>query len=305
MKKESLHIENDACLAQWMSGEISDTELNNFVSEEDARAYFDLREGLHIFEALEQPLERSFTAVQNRIRTKESAKVRKLYLRWAASVAAVAIVFFGLFSMLNQGNTVIHTSIAEQKIITLLDGSEVIVNAKSELSFNKKTWEARREVHLTGEAYFKVKKGSTFSVITENGTIDVLGTQFNVNSNQDYFEVNCYEGRVEVSNLEKNYILNPGKAFRRINGNDQEQWNFGNTTPSWIAGESSFKSVPLKYVILSLEKQYNLKFDSTKIDDNLVFTGSFGHNDIEVALASVFRPMQIHYNIRDDVIVLN
>ena len=62
-----------------------------------------------------------------------------------------------------------------------------------------------------------------------------------------------------------------------------------------MKGESSFVSVPLKYVILELEKQYNLEIDAIKIDDSIIFTGSFSNKDLKLALTSVFKTMNIKY----------
>jgi len=63
----------------------------------------------------------------------------------------------------------------------------VVLNSKSTISFNKTDWKNNRQLTLDGEAYFKVEKGSTFTVNTNNGSVTVLGTQFNVNSTRRFF----------------------------------------------------------------------------------------------------------------------
>ena len=126
-----------------------------------------------------------------------------------------------------------------------------------------------------------------------------------MNSNDDYFEVVCYEGKVKVMNNKEEFILTPNTAFRRINGNLIEKWRSDNDQPTWILGESSFKSVPVKYVIGALERQYEIQFKTNGIDENMIFTGSFTHNDLQIALASVFKTLNIHYDILEkNVIVL-
>jgi Fe2+-dicitrate sensor, membrane component len=65
----------------------------------------------------------------------------------------------------------------------------VNLNSSSQLSYSKNKWDSKREVTLNGEAFFKVSKGSTFDVITLNGKVSVLGTQFNVKQRENYFEV--------------------------------------------------------------------------------------------------------------------
>ncbi|MBV1922507.1 MAG: FecR family protein [Flavobacteriaceae bacterium] len=299
MDKNISHKENETFFAQWMEGEITDSELKKLVSEADYLAFHKLKEGIDALAYLEAPLNKSFSSIQNKIDKKRKSKVIKLKRYWVISVAASIILFFGLFSMLNNSNEIIITSISEQKTIQLLDGSEVVLNADSKLQYDKDSWEENREVELEGEAFFKVEKGSTFTVKTDNGAITVLGTQFNVNSNLDFFEVVCYEGKVQVNNDSNNYLLTQSESFRRINGNSVEQWNTDGEEPTWLDGEISFKSVPLKYVISALEKQYLVKFDTTKINAKTIFTGSFSSNDLEIALQSVFKTMRIDYTKND------
>lgn len=295
MEKEVNHIDNETFLAQWMEGDITDKELKDLVSDTDYLAYHKITSGMDTIAYLEAPIKNSFASIQSRIDAKGKLKVIKLKRYWAISIAASMLLFFGLFSMLKSSNEIIITSISEQKIIKLLDGSEVVLNARSILQYNQETWENNREVTLEGEAFFKVKKGSAFTVTSRNGTVAVLGTQFNVNSSLDFFEVICYEGKVNVNKATNNIVLTQNESFRTINGNPIEQWNTMGEKPSWLDGEISFKSVPLKYVINALEKHYQIKFDSKNIDVKMIYTGSFSAHDLEIALTSVFKTMGIEY----------
>ncbi len=296
---KNIAIENEFFLAKWMEGTISEKELINLVSEEDFNVYKKIKRGILVFEELEKPLASSYAAVQNRINHKKKEKIKKQNIRWGVSIAASLLILFGLFTTFSNQEVVIETSVAEQKTVFLLDGSEAILNAKSKISYHRNDWENQREINLKGEAFFKVKKGSTFTVHTEYGNVEVLGTQFNVNNTNDYFEVTCFEGKVKVTNNASDYILKPGNSFRRINGNNIENFSATANFPTWINGESSFKSVPLKYVIIALEKQYNIEIDASRIDESLIFTGSFSHKKLEIALASVFKTMKIKYQKKE------
>ena len=197
--------------------------------------------------------------------------------------------------MLKDNVVRIQSGFGEQRTIALLDGSEVRLNSNSELSYNEDNWEQERTLTLKGEAYFKVETGSTFTVQTDNGTVTVLGTEFNVSSVNDYFQVVCYEGKVKVTNADGDHILLPTDNIRKINGNTVETWETKRLEPTWIHGESTFRSVPVKYVISALEDQYNIDFDTQDIDDTIIFTGSFVHNNLNVALKTVFDALQITY----------
>lgn len=300
MKEQDLHNTNDTYLAQWLAGDISDEQLKEMVSEADFKAFLKLRKGINTYADLNAETDSTFAKIQEQISHKKPVKVRQLGAqRWWLGIAASVVVLLGIFFLLDNDTILVETNFGEQKTIALLDGSEVILNSKSTISYNEKNWSKNRTLQLNGEAYFKVQKGSTFTVETTNGTVQVLGTQFNVNTNLDLFEVVCYEGKVRVESKEKSVVLLPSNSLRRINGNDLEQWNVADLNPSWIHGESSFKNVPLKYVISALESQYDVTINSSKINDNIEFTGSFPHNDINIALQTVFKSLGIPYNEKE------
>lgn len=295
MEKQDLNSKNDTFLAEWLAGEISDEQLKTLVSSEDYLAFLKIRKGIETIDALEAPVDESFERIKSRMNQKRGV-VRSLQpLRWAAGIAASIIVLFGVFTFLDDNVITYNTNYGEQQTIALLDGSQVILNAKSTLSYNEDDWSSNRSLDLNGEAYFKVEKGSTFTVNTENGSVTVLGTQFDVNTFSDYFEVTCYEGKVRVESQNETYVLVPGQTVRRINGDPADQWESNVIAPSWIAGESSFKSVPIEYVISTLESQYDVTIHAENIDDSIIYTGSFTHEDLDVALQTVFRSLNLNY----------
>lgn len=295
MKNQESHNANDTFLAQWLAGEISDAELKTLVSETDYKSFLKLRKGLDVYDELESSTELSFVKIQEKI-TRKKGKVRSLNANtWLMGIAASVVLFFGLFSILGNDIVTIETNFGEQKTIALLDGSEVIMNSKSTLTYDEDKWKQNRTLNLEGEAYFKVKKGSAFTVVTKNGEVQVLGTQFNVITVSDFFEVVCFEGKVSVKSNNESFVLLPTNSVRRINGNAIEKWEVSSTNPSWIEGESNFKSVPIRYVISALESQYNIQIHADAIDDNLIFTGSFTHKNLNTALKTVFKSLQIQY----------
>ena len=293
--KENLTKEEESFLAKWLDGTISDLTLKELVSEQDFIDYKKIKSGLELLDELNRPVATSFNALNNSIHKKRNFKHSQATFKWGLSIAASILVVLGCYFAFNFEEITYKTSYAEQKTINLPDGSEVVLNAKSVINFNEKDWLNNRTILLKGEAFFKVKKGSTFSVQTSNGLVRVLGTQFNVKDTDTFFEVVCYEGKVSVTNNKKEYVLSPGNAIRKVDGKDSEKHNKENSLPSWLNGESSFVSVPLKYVILELEKQYNIQIDAHRIDDSIIFTGSFSNKDLKLALVSVFKTMDIQY----------
>ena len=295
MDTQKSHIENDTFLAQWLEGKLLDNELKELVSESDYTKYLKIRKGLEVLDAFNAPTDSTFTQIQQKIKSKNNKVIPLNYKPWLLAIAASIVLFFGLFSIFDTNQVAFETGYGEFKTIALLDGSEVILNSKSSLSYNEKQWESNKTVELNGEAFFKVKKGSVFTVTTSNGIVKVLGTHFNVQSHKDLFEITCYEGKVSVLSKSETFILLPTNTLRRINGNAIEAWNTEFNNPTWLNGESNFKSVPVEYVISALEAQYQVKINSQNIDTSIIYTGSFTHNNLETALQTVFKSLQIQY----------
>lgn len=153
---------------------------------------------------------------------------------------------------------------------------------------------------LEGEGFFKVAKGSKFEVETSAGTVSVLGTAFNVKNRKDYFEVVCYEGSVKVESSQKISKLLPGQMFRILNGIASNQTVAEENVPTWQADESTFKSVPFSEVIGEFERQYNVSVTISNVNTSQLFTGTFTHNDISLALKSITIPLNLTYQIADD-----
>jgi len=293
--RENLTKEEESFLAKWLDGTISDVTLKELVSEQDFIDYKKIKNGLELLDELNRPVAPSFNAINGSIHKKRNFKNTQASYKWGLSIAASILVVLGSYFAFSFEETTHETSYAEQKTISLPDGSEVVLNAKSAINFTEKNWPNNRTIQLKGEAFFKVKKGSTFSVQTPNGLVKVLGTQFNIKDTDTFFEVVCYEGKVSVTNNKNEYVLSTGNAIRKIDGKNSEKHDKEDSLPSWLNGESSFVSVPLKYVILELEKQYNIQIDTHKIDDSIIFTGSFSNKDLKLALVSVFKTMDIQY----------
>ncbi|MDN3666348.1 FecR family protein [Algibacter miyuki] len=291
-----MNKEND--ILKWFEGEMSLEDIKNKYPSED----FSTLEKMGFYsKQIEVPkidAEHALADFKKRSFKKEETKVVPLNFKTFMKVAAVLVVLLTSSYFLFFNHTASYsTEIAQTETLKLPDNSEVILNAQSELAFNKKEWNQNRSLTLKGEAFFKVTKGKKFTVDTDAGSIQVLGTQFNVKERDNYFEVQCYEGSVSVTHKNNKTILTPGKSVRVVNGDIVEVKPFNAENPSWLAKESSFSEVPLWQVINELEVQYDIVIDTSKIDAEQMFSGTFTHNDKNIALQSVTIPLKLSYNI--------
>lgn len=292
-------------ILKWFDNELSGEEIKDLKQSEDFEALKKIAHYSSFMQAPKINVEQALHDFKLNYAAKKEAKVRTLKFKTFYKAAAILIVMLcvSYFAFFNN-NVSYNTKLAQTESFVLPDDSQVILNAASTLSYNKKTWKDSRSLELDGEAFFKVSKGQKFSVKTDVGTVQVLGTQFNVKERDNYFEVQCYEGLVGVTVNDTEVKLTKGKTFRIINGEIKEVKDFNQLTPSWIASESSFVEVPLSQVIRELERQYQIKILANNVDVTQLFSGSFTHNDKNIALQSVTIPLKLSYKINNNKVTL-
>lgn len=288
-------------LAKWLNNELSDAELSEFKKSEAYATYVKISETSKKMEVPDFDVDNAWNTFQQRDVT-TTPKVVSLnpYKQFLRIAAVIAIMLTGSYFYLNSLDASFSTDFAERTEITLPDASEIVLNADSKVSFSKKNWDKKRAVKLKGEAFFKVAKGKKFTVTTDAGTIAVLGTQFNVEHREGFFEVTCYEGLVSVTYQDKEIRLPAGTSFLILNGNVQNTDKPKASVPSWMDNESSFTSIPLRYVLDEFERQHNIEVITKNIDTNQLFTGTFSNTDPKIALESISTPSQIAYKLSED-----
>ena len=157
--------------------------------------------------------------------------------QWAIRIAAVlilvAIPAFLLFRYFNNSGNKVITAQNQIVITNLPDGTSVSLNSGSTIEFSENFKGNRREVKLTGEAWFSVKHDdkSKFVIINGNARIEDIGTSFYVNTNKSV-------GQMEV-------ILSEGKATVYLNDNPSGQVDItpGERADIWLKGNKIIKSI--------------------------------------------------------------
>lgn len=289
-------------IKKWLDHDLNAQELDAFKQLEEFQDLIKLDDTLMGYKADSFNTEEALDSIWQDVRTKKTSTNRLVSV--LSKVAAILVIGFGIFYFTITLDTTTSTLIAQQDMINLPDASEVQLNAMSTLTFNKSNWDDNRRVTLDGEAFFKVAKGKKFDVVTEAGTVSVLGTQFNVKYRDDYFEVTCYEGKVAVTSELRSVTLLAGDSFLILDGKYIATEKENRSNPSWIEQSSTFKSIPYKEVLEEFERQYEVTFEDLNIDQSQKFTGSFTHNDIEIALKSITLPLQLKYSKSDNIITL-
>ena len=298
-------MDKETLIKKWLNDELSPAEKQAFEQGEDFAFYQAIIDNASHFKASNVSEPESFQEFQSAYQDKTTS-VRSLRKYGSLlRIAAVLVIAFGVyFALFHNSSTEVQTLVAQQTTVELPDATQVILNADSKIEYNTTDWKADRQVSLDGEAYFKVAKGARFDVLTSQGTVSVVGTEFNVKQRNDYFEVQCYEGVVNVSSGNISKTLRAGDIYRRLNDKfSQDKTTL--TAPHWTQNRSMFKAIPFESVIAEMERQYNIKITLEHVNADRLFTGGFMHNDIEKALLSITQPMGLNYRIKasNDVVI--
>ena len=295
-------MKRDYLIKKWLDNELNANELEAFKKLEDYHDLIKLSENLQHFKASDFDSEKELNAVLHKIDTQNPRSIN--WYKPLLRIAAVFAIAFAVYYYTAGFETSVQTLAAQKTVIDLPDLSKVMLNAESSLTYNKTRWKRNRDVELNGEAYFKVAKGSTFNVLTDAGTVTVLGTEFNVKNRTDFFEVICFEGSVGVTYQDKSVTLKPGHSFLIIDGTIYAKDIDARIEPSWINDESYFKSLPYDEVLAELQRQYNITIISEDVDQTQLFTGTFKHHNLELALKSVTLPLNLTYQFSNDTTIV-
>ncbi len=289
-------MEKDYLLHKWLNNEATPEELEKLKTDPEYASYIQISEASSNFETPAMDANGNFETISKRIKpVRQLHKPNIFSIVW--KVAAVFAVLLAGYYYTTTLDTSVKTEIAQTETFSLPDNSEVVLNAGSKITYNKKNWANSRELSLDGEAYFRVTKGNKFSVKTVEGTVSVLGTQFNVFARDGLFTVACYEGLVSVAFNDTLLKVPAGSKVQIENGKLVINETADRPSPVWLAHESNFDNAPLPIVIKELERQYPIKITLENVDSEKRFTGSFTHENLDLALKAICEPLQLHYKI--------
>lgn len=300
MIERTKKMDNERLLRKWLANKLTDSEKKEFERMDDYELNKRIVDSARCFKAPDFSSEESYKALRNKLDNRKNTKVVKLAsIKTLLQIAAIFLIFFSAVQLYRYNRfTVVETEAGQIATLKLPDSSSVSLNALSKITYSKSRWKNKRSVELEGEAFFEVAKGARFDVLGQDAIVSVLGTKFSVNNRENYFEVKCFEGLVNVSRNGENQELSAGKTYRVIN-NTVELGVTDGDSPDWLSNFSSFNSVPLLQVLNEMERQYNVEIVTRGIDAQRLFTGSFVNDNLEQALLSVTIPFSFEFEIEN------
>ncbi|MFH0756773.1 MAG: FecR family protein [Bacteroidota bacterium] len=186
-----------------------------------------------------------------------------------------------------------HTS------LELPDGSLVELNAETSIRYHPFWWFKSREVQLQGEAFFNVKPGKKFNVVSSMASTEVKGTTFNIFSRDLQYRVICLSGLVQITSARTRdqIILAPNECANLNTSGvfDISPLNEEQSAPGWMNKLIMFSSAPLKLVVDEIERQYGIEIELPP-GMNQLYSGNLSLNQpVNNVLYLLCRPFDLDY----------
>lgn len=176
---------------------------------------------------------------------------------------------------LSDGYCVVSTPAATTTLVTLSDGTRVMLNANSTLEYPASFDDAEvREVRLKGEAHFEVTKNPHRPFVVKAGEMQtqVLGTIFDVKAyRKDAPKVTLMEGKVKVSNADTEVEMRPGQTAT-LQSDKIVVSRASSSVSDWLEGDFDMDQVTLAEAMSDIGAWYNktVVFQSQANMDKLI-----------------------------------
>ncbi|WP_243247799.1 FecR family protein [Pseudomonas maioricensis] len=245
----------DQAIEQWVR------LTSGSASEAEHAAFARWRQQSPAHEAAARLAEQMWQAIPN-TRTAEvfvpPATPQRRPLRWAALAAGLGALALTSFTEPVQVYFADHTTaVGERKMLTLEDGSQVWMNSATALSVHYSA--NRRDISLLkGEALFQVSKDANrpFVVQASGGSVQAVGTRFDVDRQGQRVRVGVTEGEVKVSSGGEAVPLKVAQQLEFENGSAPSTTSplDVTTASAWQRGKLIFNRRPLAEVFADLER---------------------------------------------------
>ncbi len=259
-------------------------------------------------------------------------------IRWAAAI----ILFLGIgwwYFLQNNSKSVIYTELVENAptaliekenntdkplLITLSDGSSILLQHGSRLSYPANFEGNTREVYLDGEAFFEVAKNpeKPFLVYANELVTKVLGTSFNIKSFKAQKDIQVIVRTGKVSVFKLNEVQN-SKNVKILEGVviipnqqikfDKEKSNFSKSlveAPEMLSEmpqyNFEFKDISASSVFATIQKAYGI---SIVYDEELLkecpVTASLSDEPLYGKLDLVCNAIEAEYQLIDGQVIIS
>ena len=240
------------------------------------------------------------------------AKRYFLFTKIAATLlllVGISVVLYIVANLQSANKTIIAQSGQQVLTDTLSDGSQVTLNRNSSITYQNNFTDTIRAVALKGEAFFKVtpNKKQPFVITVNDIRVRVVGTSFNIRSENERTEIVVETGMVQITNRGKTTLLKAGeKLLLKAGSNSAEKevvsdqlYNYYRTH-QFVCDET-----PLWKLVDVLNEAYDSNIRIGKNDlKNLAITTTFNNESLDKILEIIHLTFDITVSRKDGQIIL-
>lgn len=259
-----------------------------------------------------------FNHLRERLPQSPTAKSISLKLTWlkiAASIILIAgaVMLYTVLRTNVQPNTAATVSRQTQQNIlndTLPDGTLAVISNNTLLQYPNEFTRTSRSVVLNGEAWFNVTPNPAQPFIITAGPlqIKVIGTSFNVRTNNDIIEVAVKTGVVRMfTNIDSISVTAGQKGIYQISTRQftiKEKFNLNEV--GYATKYFNFENATLKEIAGQLQKAYGIKIVITNKNlENCTLSSSFDNKPIEYIFDVLAMTLNIQYRIERKTVYIS
>ena len=232
-----------------------------------------------------------------------------------AEAVAEAVEEVPLDSLQIDSKNILYTAKGVKGEAFLPDGSRVILNSDSRITYPAKFSGSTREVEFSGEGYFEVQKDSLHPMVircNKNFKVIVYGTTFNIKTygNDNTAKTTLLSGSIRiVENVDGKELVRdiaPNQSYTIVENRQLATLETKVDTEKvceWKDGILSFDSTPLSEVAKILERWHGIRIvveDSGKL--NIPITARFTTESIVQIMDLLKFSTDIKYSVGDNVV---
>ncbi len=299
-------------ITKYLRGKSSDDEQNELLywirKEEHLSEFQQIKKDWTdevVRESVPSEFVNDWRSIQNRMMEELQEAVQRKqrtlnFFRYAAIFLLLIAVPSVVYTLLSNWHTnpLVYTTVAADNgqisKVVLPDSTVIWINSGSTIKYNNEFSATNRDIELLGEAYFKVHKNKDLPLVvsSEDLRVKVLGTEFSVSAypEEKDIQVILEKGKVELTSTSKANLkqeMNPGELVNFTKANKEIALSKVNPGlfNSWKDGIINIYNVPLKELVVKLEKRYNQKFEVDNEIKDMPYTFTIKNENLSSVLS--------------------
>ncbi|UXP31402.1 FecR domain-containing protein [Reichenbachiella agarivorans] len=316
MSKEKGHIVDEEMLYRYFTGQLDVTEkqaIDLWVekSTENRKAFDEAHIfylDVHALSSIDhsrqaQNIDDTWEAfkVRNHIVDPQPTKHLTLsvnFLKYAAGLLILLVAGWYSYQYSNQPDEIILSAQGFNRDIELADGTDIILKKESTISYPEQFDPSERRVKLEGEAFFQVASNPAqpFVVELDKAVIQVIGTAFDVKTEENKINVHVEEGIVRFTSSQDQATLTQGESAALDLGTNRIT-KYTTTTDNysfWRTKKLTFRNSKMADVVMTLEEAFDTEvvLDNPSLGDCNI-TVTFENEEIEHILQVIATTLEM------------